>query len=178
MFWKAIKRKVLLHGVAVAGSSLLFSTITLGAMVEARRPNTKIYAKPSSKSAVLATLSKGDALDSIERRGMYWAVKLDRGEGYVSVMAVKHKASDSGGGLAKAIRKVVNTSRSTDASAVRSRSVVMGVRGLADGNAVSAGSVRPNLRAVYAMEDELVSTRETDQLGRLVFREIRKKARR
>ena len=49
----------------------------------------------------------------------------------------------------------------------------MGVRGLAqDEDTEFAGNVKPNLRAVYFMEDAFVSEKQLEGLGDLVFAEI------
>src|SRR5690606_4910731 len=108
----------------------------------------------------------------------YWQVTLKDGKnGFVSVLAVKHKP-DSGGDLAKAIKSAVKQGRDEDDAAEnRARSAVMGVRGLReDDDAANAGNVRPNLRGVFAMEDREVRKKELEALGESVLKEVAAKA--
>lgn len=149
----------------------------LAAEVEAKK-DIEIFADATNKSEVVGKLGKGEALESVERKGMFWQVKTKDGKaGFVSVLAVTHKA-DSGGNLSNAIKDVVKEGRATDQTAeTRARSAVMGVRGLReDDNMANAGTVRPNLRAVYAMEDVRLHKKKLDELGEAVFGEISKKA--
>jgi hypothetical protein len=109
---------------------------------------------------------------------MFWEVKTkDGATGYVSVLAVKHNA-DTDGNLAKAIKNAVKQGRpEDDADDSRQRSAVMGVRGLAeDDSAGNASALRPNLRAVFAMEDSNLRQKELDALGNDILAEIEKKA--
>lgn len=147
------------------------------AEVEAKK-DIEIFADATNKSEVVGKLAKGEALESVERKGMFWQVKTKDGKtGFVSVLAVSHKA-DTGSNLSKAIKDVVKEGRATDETAeTRARSAVMGVRGLReDDNMANAGAVRPNLRAVYAMEDIRLQKKKIDELGAAVFNEISKKA--
>jgi len=163
----------------VAGLALLgLATQALGAGVEAKKDGVQVYADATNKSAVVSQMKGGETLPSLERKGMYWQVKLPDGKtGYVSVLAVKHKAEGSTS-LAKAIDSVVKEGRTSDgAGSARARSAVMGVRGLADDdNMANAGNIRPNLRAVFRMEDRHVSQKHVQRLGDSVFKEIAQKA--
>lgn len=149
----------------------------IAAKVEAKK-DIDIYKEPTNKSDVLGKLKTGEAVDSVERKGMFWQVKTkDGATGYVSVLAVKHNA-DTDGNLAKAIKNAVKQGRPDDEKEdSRQRSAVMGVRGLAeDDSAGNAGSIRPNLRAVFTMEDMQLRQKELDTLGNDVLAEIEKKA--
>ena len=146
-------------------------------MVVAKRPKVKIFSSNSKKSAVVATIKKGQTLVSKERKGMFWSVQYGKGKkGYVSVLSVKPKKG-GGGGLANALRTAVQASRSDDDGAnVRSRSAVMGVRGLDESSdAEFAGNVKPNLRMVFNMEAINISQRRIDQLGDSIAEEIEAK---
>lgn len=147
------------------------------AEVEAKK-DVEVYADATNKSEVIGRLAKGETLASVERKGMFWQVKTKDGkDGFVSVLAVAFKA-DASVDLSNAIKEVVKEGRATDStSETRARSAVMGVRGLrADDNMANAGTIRPNLRAVYSMEDIRVSKKKVDQLGRSVFNEILRKS--
>ncbi len=155
-----------------------FAVPALAAEVEAKKDGVEIYADATNKSAVLGKLGSGEAVGAGERKGMFWQVKTKDGKtGYVSVLAVKHKP-DASGGLSTAIKDVVKEGRSTDEqSETRARSAVMGVRGLReDDSAGNAGNVRPDLRAVYRMEDGTPGKKKVEELGEQIFEEIAQKS--
>jgi hypothetical protein len=164
-----LKTLILLPLLAGAGS-------VFAAQVEAKK-DIDIYSEPTNKSAVLGKLKTGESVDSVERKGMFWQVKTkDGATGFVSVLAVKHNA-DAGGNLAKAIKNVVKQGREDETDDSRQRSAVMGVRGLAeDDSAGNASALRPNLRAVFAMEDVNLRQKELEALGNDILAEIEKKA--
>ena len=154
------------------------ASVAHAADVEAKRDGVEVYSDATNKSSVVGKLAKGEALAASERKGMFWQVKTKDGQaGFVSVLAVLHKA-DSGTDLAKAVKNVVNQGRTADgAGETRARSAVMGVRGLRDDDNVgNAADIRPNLRAVYQMEDKAVSTKKVQKLGDDVMKEIVAKA--
>ncbi len=154
--------------------SVFATTDVFGASVDAKKDSVEIIATAGKDAAVVATLKKGDVVNAGERSGMYWQVKTTDGKsGFVSVMAVKMKA-DAGAGLNDAIRDAVKEGRNAaEQSGARGRSAVMGVRGLDDNNTAMAGSVKPNLRAVYEMEDLSISQGKLDQQGEIIENDIR-----
>ena len=148
------------------------------ALVEDKRIGVKVYSEATNKSDVIGSVEKGTVLEAGERQGMYWEVQFKGSKAFVSVLKVKRKAGEASG-LAKAIRTVVKEGRPSDDTAeVRARSAVMGVRGLKAGGSRSAGDVRPDLRAVYAMEDISVPEKRVEALGERVFNEVAAKAKR
>lgn len=156
---------------------LLMAQTAVSSEVEAKK-DLDIYKEATNKSEVVGKLKTGDSAESVERKGMFWQIKLKSGEtGFVSVLSVKHNA-DVNGNLAKAIKNVVKQGRADDDDTdSRQRSAVMGVRGLAaDDSAANAGSIRPNMRAVFAMEDHDLRKKEMEALGAEVFAEIEKSA--
>lgn len=154
-----------------------FAGSALAAEVEAKKDGVEVYADATNKSEVLTKLKDGQSLQAGERKGMFWQVTTKDGKtGFVSVMAVKHKA-EGGSDLANAIKTVVKDGRQEGDTSDRARSAVMGVRGLADDdNMANAANIRPNLRAVYKMEDAATSTKKVQSLGDEVFEEIAKKS--
>lgn len=144
--------------------------------VEAKKNGVKIFESADKKSSVVAKLKKGEAIDALERKGMYWKVKHDGKEAYVSVFKVK-KLKDSSA-ISAALREAVKQGREEgDGANARQRSAVMGVRGLDESEDTAfAGNVKPNLRMVYAMEDLLVTTDEISTLEESVFSEAEKNA--
>lgn len=160
-------------------ASLFGASQVLAAEVEAKKNGVEIYADATNKSDVLGKLKEGEALKAGERKGMFWSVTTKDGKaGFVSVMAVKQKTDGGSDGLAKALKSVVKEGRGTDeASESRARSAVMGVRGLReDDSSSNAGNVRPDLRAVYRMEDANTSKKRVEELGEQVFEEIAQKS--
>mgnify|MGYP003338126981 CR=1 FL=1 len=150
---------------------------SLAKSLVAKKDGVKVYAEGSKKSKVVATLAKGDEMESTERKGMYWQVDYKGKKGFVSVMKVKKKAGQSSGGIAEALRDAVKQGRDeSDATNSRQRSAVMGVRGLDESSETEfAGNVKPNLRMVYNMEGFLVKQTDVDAIGDLVASEIEKK---
>ncbi len=145
----------------------------LAASVEAKKDGVKVLSEPSSSGEELATLKKGEIVESDDRKGMYWSVKVDGKVGYVSVMQVNRKQGEPSS-LSNAIKAAVKQGRSDDdAAGARGRSAVMGVRGLDDTSETAfAGNVKPNLRMVFQMEDIQVPAKKVDELGEKVFAEI------
>lgn len=159
-------------------ASLSWASTALAGSVEAKKSGVSIYDRADKKSEVVASLKKGEAIESLERKGMYWQVQTKNGKrGFVSVFDVKKAQSDPST-LSKAIRDATKQGRDSDEVAdSRSRSAVMGVRGLGeDSDTAFAGDARPNLRAVYAMEDIRVTESDLEKQGELVFAEIEKYA--
>jgi len=153
-----------------------FAPEALAGTVAAKKAGVAVTAEPSKQAAVLLRLKQGQELESGERKGMFWQVKVDGKEGFVSVLDVVNKPK-SDGSLTKAIRKVVRDGREVDDVAEgRARSAVMGVRGLrADETAQYAANARPNMRLVYQMEDITVSRDRIEGLGDAVAKEIERR---
>jgi hypothetical protein len=170
-------RKIRIPSALVVAAAALLAGRAAAADVEAKKDGVEVFADATNKSAVVSTLKSGQSLPAGERKGMFWQVDLGGGKsGFVSVMAVKHKP-DTNTDLAKAIKTVVKDGRQDESNEGRARSAVMGVRGLAaDDDAGNAGDVRPNLRAVFKMEDTQVTQKKLDQVGDLVMAEIAAKA--
>lgn len=140
--------------------------------VEAKQDGVKILKEAAKDGAELGALKKGQAVEALDRKGMFWRVKFNGQEGFVSFMQVNRKTGESSA-LANAIGQAAKESRDMDnVKGARSRSAVMGVRGLDESSETSsAGNVSPNLRLVYAMEDRVLSKKKVDTLGALVQRE-------
>jgi hypothetical protein len=152
----------------------LCSQSALAGLVEAQKDKVEIFAAADKSSAVIASISKGDSLSAGERSGMYWSVKTKDGKpGYVSVLAVKVKPDDKAG-LNDAMREAVKNGRAQQAAdGGRTRSAVMGVRGLDDTSDTGlAANLRPNLHAVYMMEDRETAVERVEDLAKKVASEI------
>ena len=171
-------RRIVRQATAFAVLSLTLAGSALAAEVQAKKDGVEIYADATNKSDVLGKLGKDQSLPAGERKGMFWQVKTKDGkDGYVSVLAVTRKA-DGNSDLSKAIKSVVNKGHEgEDPNESRARSAVMGVRGLrADDDMANASNVRPNLRAVYKMEETHLSDKKLKKLGDEVFDEIARKS--
>ena len=151
----------------------------LGASLEPKGDDVPILEEPNGTAKVVKTLKKGESVEHKERKGMFWEVVVPGGKvGYVSFMKVKIQESGSDNTLAKAIRDKAQSSRSGDTGSGRARAAVMGVRGLDDDEDIaSAGSVRPNLRMVYSMEDRKVDRARMASLGDDIGKEVEQRAR-
>jgi len=161
-----------LKRLSILAAAFSLTSFAFGASVEAKKDGVDILSSPEKSGTVIKKMKKGESLTAKERKGMYWEVKTKDGKsGFVSVLLVKHKADESG--LSNAIRSSVKEGRSSgDVEATRSRSAVMGVRGLDENDTALAGNIRPNLRAVYGMEDMHISKIQLDAFGEELTREI------
>ncbi len=157
---------------------LLISNTGMAGTLVAAKPSVPVYTAGDKDSPVLATLKSGDTVAYSERKGMYWQVVTKAGKpGFVSVLAVKVKPEENAG-LNDAMREAVKSGRrQASADGGRTRAAVMGVRGLDDTSETGmAGSLRPNLHAVYAMEDREMAIATIDEQAKLVLTEIEGRA--
>lgn len=163
----------------IGGILLLMAPIAFGAQVTAKKDGVEVLADAAKGSAVIATLKQGEALESMERKGMFWQVKTKNGKtGFVSILAVNRDASAGSAGLAKALQAAAQEGRDgNEVANARSRSAVMGVRGLDESDETAfAGNVRPNMRRVYAMEDRKVNAEGLQSLQASLLSEIEARA--
>lgn len=174
------ERKTILSILTFAWATLVSWNIAFATTLAAKKNGVKVLSEPSKKASAVTTLKKSQTVEGVSRKGMYWKVKTSDGkEGYVAFLHVKRQAEDTGG-LGEAIRAAAHESRDMDGvKGARSRSAVMGVRGLDEsGTTASAGNSRPNMRMVYAMEDRSVSERKLKRLSRMIEGEIEMRMRR
>ena len=161
-------------GILIFGWTV--SAPVAAAPVSAKKDGVQVTAEPKKDAQLLLELKKGEALDASDREGMYWKVKTKDGKvGYVSVMAVQRQAGDDAG-IQGALREAALAARKSgdgDGDSTRARSAVMGVRGLDESSETAAvGTIRPDLRAVYRMEDRVVVAKRVDKIENLVAKEI------
>ena len=146
------------------------------ALVKAKQDHVKVYAAANKTAPVVQELQKGSSLAAHTRTGMFWEVETASGKlGYVSVLTVQFEADGkSSEGLSSALHDAIQKSREEDEGGqVRARSSVMGVRGLDESKDTEfAGSIRPNLRLVYEMEDRIVAPAKITHLAQEVATEI------
>lgn len=161
--------------IIVVSFLLLCSGAAFATTVVAKKDGVKVTAEAKKSSAVVVTLKKGEALDALQRKGLYWHVKTTAGqEGYVSILKVKRQAG-GGSGIAQAIRAASEDGRSDgdEVENTRARSAVMGVRGLDESSETQyAGNTKPNLRLVYQMEDRRVTKKSLQHLENQVMKEL------
>jgi hypothetical protein len=164
--------------LVIAWAFLAPYQLEAGTTLAAKANGVKVLSEPKNDASEIAALKQGDTVEGIERQGMYWKVKTKQGkQGFISFSKVSRQADGESNSLAKAIRDAAKDSRDVDGvKGTRSRSAVMGVRGLdTSEETASAGSVKPNLRMVYSMEDRIPTNEQVAQLGNLVQQEINAK---
>lgn len=156
-------------------SVLALSPSLWAAPVAAKKDGVAVTTEAKKDSAVLLELKKGEVLEAGDREGMFWKVKTKDGKaGFVSVMMVQRQAGDESG-LASALRdEALKARQNNDGSdSSRARSAVMGVRGLDETkDTAMAGNIRPDLRAVYRMEDRNIASARIERIENLVQKEI------
>ncbi len=171
---KLCPRVKITHALLTAGLLALSSGLW-AAPVAAKKDGVPVTSEAKKDAAVLVELKKGDVLEAGDREGMFWKVKTKDGKaGYVSVMLVQRQAGEDSN-LASALRdEALKARQNNDGSdSTRARSAVMGVRGLDESkDTAMAGNIRPDLRAVYRMEDRIVANTRVDRLEQLVLKEI------
>ncbi len=147
----------------------------LATQVAAKKAGVPVLSEARKDAKTLLELKEGQSLKADIRSGMYWQVTLPSGEkGYVSVMAVQHQA-DEPNGIQSELRDIALEARrtATETDTVRSRSGVMGVRGLDESQDVSsAGGLRPDTAAVFIMEDRKIDPKRVQGIGRMVQEEV------
>jgi len=154
---------------------LLLSGVGYSAQVSAKKDGTQVISEPKKGGSVLTELKKGESIESSDRSGMFWKVKTKDGKpGFVSVMAVQREI-EKGSGIQNALHDAAMKARNSTegGESTRARSAVMGVRGLNENNELAEiGTLRPDLRAVYHMEDRALNVKRIDKLEELVLREV------
>ncbi len=132
--------------------------------------------KDSKKDTETKILIKKDSeCDLDERKGMFYKVSCPEGDGFIYFTAATRKMSSSG--LAETLKKVAIEARDNAANGVgentRSRTAVMGVRGLSESNELSQiSNMKADLKTVYQMEDRVVDENRINLLENLVHEEI------
>lgn len=178
-----MKRYRILHKSVIAGFLWLGGAADLLAggqqLLTPKQGGAQVLAEPNQNGKVIKDLKDGETVESGDRKGMYWEVKLADGtKGFVSVIKVKRAVGGSdGSSLSDALRSKVKEGRQEDEVAnARTRSTVMGVRGLDEsGDTAFAGNARPNMRMVYQMEDRQVDPKAVEKLGSQVTSELENK---
>lgn len=163
-------------GVLAAASAVLPAR-GFADVVRARRDGVKVFAEASSQAAVVATLRKDEAVTMRHRHGSFFAIDLPGPRiGYVRFLEVAKVEGDKAEELRKEIERRVGKAAVPDAGgAARERAAtsVMGVRGLgADADASARTNVRPDMRAVRAMDARVPSEQRLDALEKSIFAEI------
>ncbi|NRA45057.1 MAG: hypothetical protein HRU09_08905 [Oligoflexales bacterium] len=144
MLNRTLKANLIGLGALLFAISASFTDLHARQLVP-KKAGVKVYESASRKATVLRELSKSDSIEELGRSGMFWKVKLkDGNQGFVSVMKVKRKPSKKSGEFSTALRKAIQQGRAPDdASNIRNRSAVMGVRGLDESDETAfAGNVR------------------------------------
>lgn len=146
----------------------------LAAALVVRADKTPLLSKPRLKAEIRASLGKDTTLEGIEKSGLFWKVRTpDGAEGYVVVSKV-HAPQSSAAKLKSAMRSVLSETQGsqTDNPRARSKNAVMGIRGLSDGDDLSAlNSLRPNLAELEHFESFTVQLDQVEVLQSNVLKE-------
>ena len=141
----------------------------------AKSDGVPVLGEARRDALVLKTLKKGESIQADDRAGMFWKTKLPDGSlAYVAVMSVERQVGEESR-IQTALRKTALDARGASDRhvEVRTRSSVMGIRGLGEsGDIGNAGNLRPDFRAVYAMEGRSVSVKRMIRLDAEVRKEI------
>lgn len=173
---RSVNLLVLAAGLSAFGGAAFAETLAL----EARKDGVPVLSEAKRGAAVKSTLKKGEVVQSDKKVGMFWEVKTKSGEsGFVIMVDVARKNGAESGGLSEKLRAAAKEGRDSkgETETTRSRSAVMGIRGLKNdsGETAFAGNVKPNLRVVFAMEDYQVPKENIARLGDAVMKEVETK---
>lgn len=144
------------------------------------RDNMKVFAEKNTKSKVVEVLKQGDKVVVQEGgNALFKKIVTESGKtGFVPYIALTERTDQS-------MKKIVNfvrgftrpSAEESDVSRTRSANAVMGIRGLATTNDEALTRVngsRPNLAAVYQMEDRSISRYNVEKLSEQVLAEVEK----
>ncbi|RYZ92911.1 MAG: hypothetical protein EOP06_02715 [Proteobacteria bacterium] len=152
--------------VTLCSSSLIAGTLLV------TKAATQLTSSASKGSDVVKELSSGVSCEASERVGMFWKAECLGVKGFVSVLKMQREASKEST-LASELYEAGKKARINGSDSTRTRSAAMGVRGLNENDELSqVGNLRPDLRAIYIMEDRRLDPKRVDSLERLVSEEI------
>ena len=169
MNMKRFSSSVALLSVGIAAAMTVFIPTALADKFVAKRNGVLVYEQAAGTSKSVQTLKKGEMVEAKERSGAFWAVELDAGKkGFVRASEILKIANSDANALSRAVQNATASKREKDDSAnarARSASAVMGIRGLdEDSNAGARANAKPNLGAVYQMEDKHVPESRIDSI--------------
>ncbi|RYZ56382.1 MAG: hypothetical protein EOP07_12560 [Proteobacteria bacterium] len=106
---------------------------------------------------------------------MAFAAKVSAKKDGTQIISEPKKEAEAASGIQSALHDAAMKARNSTegGETTRARSAVMGVRGLNENNELAeVGSLRPDLRAVYHMEDRALNNKRVDRLEALVLKEV------
>lgn len=161
----------------VAFGFVLSSPVALAAeALFAKVGNVSILQRPDLKGPVLAKLEAGAEVTGLEKKGLYWRVKMADGTtGFVMMTLVSTRSAAVGAQLSGAMRSLLKQKREGDTEAgaarARSKNAVMGIRGLASEDLSAVGNLRPNTQALELLESWTVPPAAVQDLQAAVLLE-------
>jgi hypothetical protein len=164
-------------------ASLLLSLLASGANADEKtmyvnRANAKVLSDKKLSSPQVALLKQGDAVTVIEG-GNYLFLKIrmaDGKSGFIPYTAVSEKNDSNLRKMFNAVKSITKPAEeSNNESRVRTTNAVMGIRGLnatPEEQLSSVSNARPNMKAVYAMEEYQVRESDVAKLSDAVVGEL------
>ncbi len=153
----------------------LFLSFAFAEELISKQANVKVLQAPKLKAKAVAKLKKGTKLEGLAKKGLFWKVKTSDGkEGFVMITKVQSAHQKGAKKLFTAMRSVLNEKKRAKAGSGRARAknAVMGIRGLSDGDDLSnVGNLRPNLRALEALEGLEVNPKSLGKIQNSVLKE-------
>lgn len=134
------------------------------------KAGARLYPSASSKEKAIEEAKAGENFEVKERSGMFWLIFLGGNEAYIKVSDSKRIEMPQSG-LEEALYKAALSHRQNgELSSQRTRAAALGVRGLSssDVNIGDIGTLRPNLNAVYLMENKRVSNEHVQTIEALI----------
>lgn len=154
-FAKIFKSTVLV-GVAVAAQAAFAFELT------PKKAGVSLRAKPTVDGPVVKVLQGNERLKVTSKSGLYWAVTLGADKGFVLSSEVQPLRSNEESNVRSGFKSAIQGNKGNQK---RTRSAVMGIRGLDDAEEISNKSGdRNNPNATQKMESRPISK---DSLNRL-----------
>ena len=146
------------------------------ATIATRTAGVRLFDKPNLKSNVLASLDDGVQLTGLEKKGLFWKVRLaDGATGFVMITQVDSGTEGTGLRLQSAMRSLLKQRRgdgdAEESVRLRAKNAVMGIRGLDAGDLSEVGNLRPNYRDLEMLESLEVPQQAVDKLASDVLTE-------
>lgn len=150
---------------------ILVSSPSLAAEVslEVKKDKTNAYEQASASSNVVASFPKGELLQGVSRKGMFWQVELSasKQKAYVKALDVRKKLSE------QRIQALTSNQVDDSVDGSRARTAVMGVRGLDSSDTLSGASMAvPDMDRIRDLDRLQVSPDRLIDLELRIQREV------
>lgn len=157
------------YKIVVFVGAALSAHVALAFDLSPKKAGVSLRAQPAADAAVVKVLQGNERLKVTSKSGLYWAVTLGGEKGFVLSSEVQPARSQDDSNVRSGFQSAVQGNKD---SPKRTRSAVMGIRGLDDAEEISnkAGD-RNNPNATQKMENRPISKDSVNRLEDAVTKE-------